>query len=146
MRPWFRMSCDNFAMTAAQASLLLFFSHFIYATLRTHYSRLAHALASSFNFQGRVKKTFYVLTDDKIGSGPRLRPHSLAKESSKDPEPASNMETDSSSASSDPAPTGGTVPSQPVVPQTGMSLSAKLAAKRKAHDTDSTDSPSKTRR
>ncbi len=46
--------------------------------------RLAHALASSFNFQGRVLKTFYVLTDDKVGAGPRLRPQSLNKDSDKD--------------------------------------------------------------
>jgi hypothetical protein len=40
---------------------------------------LAHALARSFNFQGRVKKIFYVLTDDKVGAGPRLQPQSLLK-------------------------------------------------------------------
>jgi len=40
---------------------------------------MAHLLASSFNFQGRVKKTFYVLTDDKVGSGPRLRPGTLSQ-------------------------------------------------------------------
>jgi len=41
--------------------------------------RLAHALARSFNFQGRVHKIFYVLTDDKVGAGPRLPPQALLK-------------------------------------------------------------------
>lgn len=39
--------------------------------------RSAYRLASSFNFRGRLKQLFYVLTDDKIGSGPRPAPHSL---------------------------------------------------------------------
>jgi hypothetical protein len=54
--------------------------------------RLAHALAGSFNFQGRVKKIFHVLTDDKVGAGPRLRPQSLVKPISSDQ--AQPMETD----------------------------------------------------
>jgi len=33
--------------------------------------RLAQALAGSFNFQGRIKKTFYVLADGKTTTGPR---------------------------------------------------------------------------
>jgi hypothetical protein len=93
--------------------------------------RLAHALASSFNFQGRVRKTFYVLTDDKVGSGPRLRPNSLAKEADKDSgqsqESSQPMETD-----------------PPAIPPV-MSLSAKLAAKRKATDSGA-DSTAKARR
>jgi hypothetical protein len=93
--------------------------------------RLAHALASSFNFQGRVRKTFYVLTDDKVGAGPRLRPNSLAKESDKGPDQGTDasqpMETD-----------------QPTAPPV-MSLSAKLAAKRKATD-NGAESASKARR
>ncbi len=76
--------------------------------------RLAHALASSFNFQGRVKKTFFVLTDDKVGAGPRMRPQSGLKPAEKDT--AQPMETDSE-----------VVPVQPE-----LTLSAKLAAKRKA--------------
>jgi hypothetical protein len=92
---------------------------------------LAHALASSFNFQGRVRKTFYVLTDDKVGSGPCLCPNALSKDTSKDPdqgtESAQPMETDP--------------PTAPPV----MSLSAKLAAKRKATDSGA-DSASKARR
>jgi hypothetical protein len=39
--------------------------------------RLAYRLAGSFNFRGRLRQLFYVLTDDKIGSGPRPAPHSL---------------------------------------------------------------------
>ncbi len=108
--------------------------------------RLAHALASSFNFQGHVKKTFYVLTDDKVGSGPRLRPQSLAKEPGKDAEPATNMETstpeDGSESSS--AQPRATAPTQGTSSHAGLTLSAKLAAKRKA--TESVDSPSKARR
>jgi hypothetical protein len=107
-------------------------------------SRLAHALASSFNFQGRVKKTFFVLTDDKVGSGPRLRPQSLLKETDKNPstdkgpEPSQPMETDSE-------PTSDARPAQG--PPKVLSLSAKLAAKRKATDSaDSADSVSKSRR
>jgi hypothetical protein len=81
--------------------------------------RLAHALASSFNFQGRVKKTFFVLTDDKVGAGPRLRPQSGLKPAEKDT--AQPMETDSE-----------VVPVQPPAKQHELTLSAKLAAKRKA--------------
>jgi hypothetical protein len=57
--------------------------------------RSAHLLASSFNFQGRVRKLFYVLTDDKIGSGPRLRPGVLAKKPADDNASSDQpMETD----------------------------------------------------
>jgi hypothetical protein len=105
----------------------------------TSLSRLAHALASSFNFQGRVKKTFYVLTDNKVGAGPRLRPNSLAKEPSKDSEPA--MEVDATDATDA---TASQPPDNPTAP-VGMTLSTKLAAKRKHSDAVS-DSPSKARR
>jgi hypothetical protein len=73
-----------------------------------YYFRLAHALASSFNFQGRVKKTFYVLTDDKVGSGPRLRPQALIKDPSKDVEPTNSMEVEVLAAATvqAPAPSG----------------------------------------
>jgi hypothetical protein len=57
---------------------------------------LAHALANSFNFQGRVKKIFYVLTDDKVGAGPRLRPNALADTSVTEPATDQPMETDTS--------------------------------------------------
>jgi hypothetical protein len=110
--------------------------------------RLAHALASSFNFQGRVLKTFYVLTDDKVGAGPRLRPQSLnkssiegqgtSKQTNASVEASQPMETDSTEGSS-------TQPAA-VVPASsgGLSLSAKLAAKRK--NTDGTESVAKARR
>jgi len=39
--------------------------------------RSAYRLANSFNLRGRLKQLFHVLTDDKIGSGPRPAPHSL---------------------------------------------------------------------
>ncbi len=87
--------------------------------------RLAHALASSFNFQGRVKKTFYVLTDDKVGAGPRLRPNSLAKEPHKDPDQESTLSSDTTQPMETDPPTAPTAPP-------ALSLSAKLAAKRKA--------------
>jgi hypothetical protein len=34
-------------------------------------------LASSFNMRGKLRRLFYVLSDDHIGSGPRPAPHSL---------------------------------------------------------------------
>ncbi len=34
-------------------------------------------MAGSFNLRGRLCQLFHVLTDDKIGSGPRPAPHSL---------------------------------------------------------------------
>ena len=112
--------------------------------------RLAHALASSFNFQGRVKKTFYVLTDDKVGAGPRLRPNSLAKNSDKSASDSDKPANDSgksvgqgTSRDTDTAQPMETDP--PTVPPV-MSLSAKLAAKRKLTDgAASSDSAAKAR-
>jgi len=101
---------------------------------------MAHALARSFNFQGRVKKTFYVLTDDKVGAGPRLQPNSLAKEPNQDNAQAATMEVDATTASIA-LPSANANAAAPV----GQTLSAKLAAKRKATDT-AADSPSKARR
>jgi hypothetical protein len=40
-------------------------------------TRSAYRLAGSFNLRGRLRQLFHVLTDDKIGSGPRPAPHSL---------------------------------------------------------------------
>jgi hypothetical protein len=37
----------------------------------------AYKLAGSFNLRGRLRQLFHVLSDDKIGSGPRLAPNSL---------------------------------------------------------------------
>jgi len=86
-------------------------------------SRLAHALARSFNFQGRVRKIFHVLTDDKVGAGPRLPPNSLSKPADK--ETVQPMETDNESVEV-------AVLDQPDVGQ-AATLSSKLAAqKRKA--------------
>jgi hypothetical protein len=86
--------------------------------------RLAHALAKSFNFQGHVKKIFYVLTDDKVGAGPRLRPNALADTSVTEPTADQPMETDTSEVAV--VDNSESTPQQP-------SLSAKLSAlKRKA--------------
>ncbi len=90
---------------------------------------MAHLLAGSFNFQGKVKKTFYVLSDDKIGSGARLKPGVLAKKPSNDETP---METDivivaESETVQGTSTGGGSARTAPL-----MSLSQKLAAKRKA--------------
>jgi len=69
---------------------------------------------------------FYVLTDDKIGSGPRLRPGVLAKKPAENDTDASQpMETDAEAA--DP-------PKSVSTPQTLASklAQAQLAKKRKA--------------
>ena len=111
--------------------------------------RLAHALASSFNFQGRVLKTFYVLTDDKVGAGPRLRPQSLNKGSDKG-QGTSSKEISVAAEASQPmeTDTNESAGSQPVAVAPagsgGLSLSAKLAAKRK--NTDGVESVAKARR
>jgi hypothetical protein len=98
--------------------------------------RLAHALASSFNFQGRVRKTFFVLTDDKVGAGPRLRPQALLKPAETDP--AQPMEIDGST--SQPVPT-----SRQPAPE--LTLAAKLAAaKRKASEAADAPATAKARR
>ncbi len=91
---------------------------------------MAHLLAGSFNFQGKVKKTFYVLSDDKIGSGARLRPGVLAeKKSVVDETP---METDVEIVAETEAVQGTSSGSARTVPL--QTLSQKLAAKRKASD------------
>jgi len=99
-------------------------------------------LASSFNFQGKVKKTFFVLTDDKVGSGPRLRPGALsqaqAPTEADEPQP---MDTDSQdkSTSADPIsipspkPSGSGSPKPPSTPSLASKLAAQ-AVKRKAAD------------
>ncbi len=91
-----------------------------------------------------MKKTFYVLTDDKVGSGPRLRPQSLLKSADKEPEKAADsaqpMDTDADATEvTDPPPKAS-------VPPKALSLSAKLAAKRKTTDTEPVGSASKARR
>jgi len=95
-------------------------------------SRKAYLLAGAFNFQGKVKKTFFVLTDDKIGSGPHLKPGVLSKKPATEKQDCdSPMETD--------ADVEDVTPKQPA-PTT---LAAKLAAqssKRKADETLGSDS------
>jgi hypothetical protein len=93
---------------------------------------MAHLLASSFNFQGRVKKTFYVLTDGKVGSGPRLRPGSLSQEPT--PEEAQPMETDSTEQSTSSSKTPLKTPSKATKTSTLASKLAAQAVKRKATD------------
>jgi hypothetical protein len=105
-------------------------------------------LASSFNFQGKVQKTFYVLTDDKVGAGPRLRPQALLKDQDKDrdkgQDPSSKPTGQDTPQPMDTDQLQGQ-PQQPAVdPPRSISLSAKLAAKRKATDTG--ESASKARR
>ncbi len=88
-----------------------------------------------------------MLTDDKVGAGPRLRPQALNKGTEKDSESTSKdandatqpMETDTNEGPA-PAP-----PGTSVVNTGGLSLSAKLAAKRKA-TTDLADSAAKAKR
>ncbi len=110
-------------------SLLLWASHIS----QLIYFRLAHMLAGSFNFQGKVKKIFYVLSDDKIGSGPRLKPGVLAQKPAVDETP---METDvviveQSTASSEQGTSTGSARTIPL-----QTLSQKLAAKRKGDGAD----------
>ncbi len=94
-------------------------------------------------------KTFYVLTDDKVGAGPRLRPQSLNKDSDKG-QGTSSKEVSVAAEASQPMETDAveSAGSQPVavVPagSGGLTLSAKLAAKRK--NTDGVESVSKARR
>ncbi len=82
-----------------------------------------------------------------MGAGPRLRPQSLNKVSEKDPESTSKDASDTIQ----PMETDTTEGSAPVLPSAsaantgGLSLSAKLAAKRKA-TTDLADSAAKARR
>ncbi len=83
-----------------------------------------------------MKKTFYVLTDDKVGAGPRMRPQSGLKPAETDA--IQPMETDNEAN-----------PTQQPVKQPESTLSAKLAAKRKAAepaDGSSTSSSAKNRR
>ncbi len=87
------------------------------------YFRLAQALASSFNFQGKVKKTFYVLSDDKVTLGPKVRAPAASAATEKDVVQA--METDN-----DVAPNRVQQPA--VQPSLAAKLSASLALKRKA--------------
>jgi hypothetical protein len=99
--------------------------------------RMAHLLASSFNFQGRVKKTFYVLTDDKVGSGPRLRPGTLSQ--GPPVEEVQPMETEQSeqteqSGQSTSSNTSRKMPSKGNRTPTLASKLAAQAVKRKASD------------
>ncbi len=79
--------------------------------------RLAQALASSFNFQGRVKKTFYVLSDDKVVVGPRVRAQAQATPDIAEKDAVQAMETD-----------GDLAPVQVQQPSAPQSLAAKLSA------------------
>jgi hypothetical protein len=97
-------------------------------------SRMAHLLAGSFNFQGKVKKMFYVLSDDKIGSGARLRPGILAEKKAVVEE--SPMETDVEIIAESEAVQGTSHGSARTAPL--QTLSQKLAAKRKASENSDT--------
>jgi hypothetical protein len=89
--------------------------------------RLAQALAGSFNFQGRIQKTFYVLVDGKTTTGPRSinQGPGAAGQAAADANAVQPMETDGEpSAAPLQAPSGGQ--------SLASKLSAKLANKRKA--------------
>jgi hypothetical protein len=94
-------------------------------------------------------KTFYVLTDDKVGAGPRLRPQSLNKDSGKG-QGTSSKESNVASEASQPMETDAVESegSQPIAAapagSRGLTLSAKLAAKCK--NTDGVESVAKARR
>ncbi len=119
--------------------------------------RLAHALARSFNFQGRVHKIFYVLTDDKVGAGPRLPPQSLLKPATIDlteeamdtDAPTVNSQSETSEVTEvtgeSSTSTVSKPPSQPPQPQSQQSTStpssklASMAAKHKNADPINTE-------
>jgi hypothetical protein len=87
-------------------------------------------LASSFNFQGRVKKTFYLLSDDKVTIGQRSRATAATATADKnvaEKDVVQAMETDSDVA---PVPAKGPTRAQSLAAK----LSASLAAKRKASE------------
>jgi len=125
---------------------------------------LAHALAWSFNFQGRVNKIFYVLTDDKVGAGPRLQPQSLLKPATIDltTDEAAGTDMDVDIVAVQPEASEGTPgeatksprhtqttgeASKVPKPQQASTPSAKLAAlKRKAAEPLASGEASKTRR
>ncbi len=89
--------------------------------------RLAHLLAGSFNFQGKVKKTFYVLSDDKIGSGARLKPGILAKKPSTDEAMDTDVVVVETGPATEQSTSSGSARTAPL-----QTLSQKLALKRKA--------------
>jgi hypothetical protein len=98
---------------------------------------MAHLLASSFNFQGKVKKTFFVLTDDKVGSGPRLRPGVLSQGPTEGAQPTAKevqpMETDHTEQSTS-SQLSNKTPSKATKTPTLASKLAAQAVKRKATD------------
>ncbi len=88
-------------------------------------------MASSFNFQGRVRKTFYLLSDDKVIAGFRRQPQT--QKPAAEAEAGQPMETDTIDTTETVSPA---VAPQPV-PGTqtlAAKLSASLAQKRKATD------------
>ncbi len=117
---------SGYVIKSSHASYLPYISqpHFI---VFLYFARLAQALASSFNFQGRVRKTFYVLSDDKVVAGVRRPPQtSQASKSSTETEADQPMETDTTET------VAPIVPSQPPGAQSlAAKLSANLAIKRK---------------
>jgi len=112
------------------------------------FCRLAHALARSFNFQGRVNKIFYVLKDDKVGSGPRLQPQSLLKPPTVDlTDESTDMDVDISTVQPESAgeTSQAAKPTQPSS-QTPSAKLAALATKRKASEPLASGEATKTRR
>ncbi len=97
------------------------------------FSRLAHLLAGSFNFQGKVKKIFYVLSDDKIGSGARLKPGILANKLSQDEAMDTDVVVVEANKTKEQSTSSGSARTIPL-----QTLSQKLAAKRKAAESADT--------
>ncbi len=101
--------------------------------------RAAYHLAGSFNLRGRLRQLFHVLTDDKIGFGPRPAPNSLQHTSKPAPvvAPADDSQAVKVTApATDPADSDTSVKSLPSGKQ----------VKRKADDTPGTASRGKNRR
>ncbi len=102
-----------------------------------HLTRSAYRLAGSFNLRGRLRQLFHVLTDDKIGSGPRPAPNSLQHTSKPTPVVAVDDESQAVTApAADPADSDTSV----------RSLPGGRQVKRKADDTPGTASRGKNRR
>lgn len=99
--------------------------------------RSAYKLASSFNLRGHLRQLFHVLSDDKIGSGPRLAPHSL-QHAQKAPQQQSTAPATTAQTEKTP-PTEPMVTDQPDSDSDGTSSQVSLGrqVKRKANDSAS---------
>ncbi len=101
--------------------------------MQPFFFRLAQALASSFNFQGRVRKTFYLLSNDKVVAGFRRQPQSQTQKAVAEVEAGQPMETDTIDTTETVSPAVAPQPA-PGTQTLAAKLSANLAQKRKATD------------